>query len=82
MRTTEELLKNRIVRHNKPISRSIYFLQLIGILIPLIMPLWVMLVYEIILFVIYEYLNELYKQSVLSSLKVLAETCQMLNKRI
>jgi hypothetical protein len=82
MKTPEELLKNRIIRYNKPINRAIYALQLVGFGIPLFLSLEILIFYQVILFMAYEYMNELYKKSILSSIKVLAETSKMLNKRI
>lgn len=82
MKTSKEALKHPIVKRNKSIKRIIYLFQLIGFAIPLFLPLWVMIFYEVILFMAYEYIDDLFNKSVLIMVMELVETCKLLNKRL
>lgn len=82
LKISEEMLRNPIVKHNKPIRRTIYILQLLGIFIPIFLPLWAMMIYEVILFVTYEYLDGLFKEFVGISIIELVKAFKILNKRL
>jgi hypothetical protein len=82
MKTSKEMIKHPIVKRNKSIKRILYLLQLIGFVIPLFFPLWVMVFYEVILFMAHDYFNDLFNRSVLIVLMELAEFSKMLNKRL
>lgn len=81
MKTSKGMLKHPIVKRNKPIKRAIYLFQLMGFVIPFFLPLWIMVFYEVILFIAHEYIDELFNKSILIMVMELAEMCKILNRR-
>ena len=82
VKTTEQLSNSWLFKHINPINRIIYFLQLIGILIPFIFPLWLMITYEVIVFVAYEIINDFNDKSVQIAVLDLAKTLRMMIEMI
>lgn len=80
IKTPEELVKNPIIKHIKLVNNSLYAFQLIGILMLIFLPLWMMVIYEVCLFVAHEIINDLYKESVWACIRTLAEVTKVLIK--